>query len=163
MTYPNFKELWLLMTQKYHQFSILIMLGLSLVSCSPTQYVRGNFFEMDELKKIELNKTKKSDLLELFGPPSSQELFGGDVWYYIGDKVEKKAFFDPKILEREILAITFGPDGTVTSYEIKDLSHHYDVEVKAEATPVKGRDPSLVSELFGNIGRYSAPKKTASR
>lgn len=118
---------------------------------------------MDELKKIELNKTKKQDLQELLGPPSSKELFGGDVWYYIGDKTEKKAFFDPKILEREILAVSFGSDGTVSGYEIKDLSHHYDVEVKSGATPVKGRDPSIVSELFGNIGRYSAPKRTASR
>jgi len=152
-----------LLIYRYFQRIILVFYALSLISCSPTQHVRGNFLDLDEVKKIELNKTNKVAVQELLGPPSSQELFGGDVWYYVGDKVEAKAFFKPEVLERTLLAVTFGPDGTVSSYELKDLTSHYDVDLKSESTPVKGRDPSLVSELFGNIGRYSAPKKTATR
>lgn len=147
----------------YGKFFALIGLVVAISGCTPVQHVRGNFLDMDVIKKIELNKTTKAEMENLFGPPTSQELFGQDAWYYIGDKVETKSFFDPKITERIVLIVTFGTNGTVESYEIKDLKDHHEVDIKSEATPVKGRDPSLVSELFGNIGRYSAPKKTAKR
>ena len=151
------------MLTKFSAFVGCWVVILSFVGCTPVQHVRGNFLDIDVIKKIELNKTTKAELENLFGPPTSQELFGQDVWYYIGDKVETKSFFDPKITERVVLMVSFGANGTVISYEIKDLKDHHEVDIKSEATPVKGRDPSLVSELFGNIGRYSAPKKTAKR
>lgn len=145
------------------KFLVFIGLMAMVSGCTSVQHVRGNFLDMDWVKKIELNKTTKADIETLFGPPTSQELFGQDVWYYIGDKVETKSFLEPKVIERIILMVAFGADGTVISYEMKDLKDHHAVDIKKEATPVKGRDPSLVSELFGNIGRYSAPKKTAKR
>lgn len=140
-----------------------VIVSFSLLACSPAQQVRGNLLDLDVIRKIEVNKTTKRELEELLGPPSSQELFSQDTWYYIGDKVEKVSFFDPKILERVLLIVNFGPNGTVSSYELKDLKDHHEVDILAESTPVKGRDPSLVSEIFGNVGRYAAPKRTAQR
>lgn len=141
----------------------LFAIILSLASCKPVQHVRGNLVDLDEVKKIQVNKTTKAGIRDLLGPPSSQELFGQDAWYYIGDKVESKSFFDPKIMERVLLVVVFNKKGVVSSYEMKDLSHQHEIDVSKESTPVKGRDPSLLSELFGNIGRYSAPKRTAAR
>jgi outer membrane protein assembly factor BamE (lipoprotein component of BamABCDE complex) len=145
------------------KFFALVGFVIMVSGCTPMQHVRGNFLDMDVVQKIELNKTTKGDMEALFGPPSSKELFGKDTWYYIGDKVETKSFFEPKVVERVVLMVTFGAKGTVTAFEMKDLKDHHAVDIKQEATPVKGQDPSLVSELFGNIGRYSAPKKTAKR
>lgn len=147
----------------YARFLAPVALVLTLISCSPVQHVRGNLLDLDEVKKIQIGKTTKADLRRLLGPPSSEELFGRDAWYYVGDKVENKSFFEPKVMERTLVIVTFGKNNTVASYELKDLTHQQAVDVKKNSTPVKGRDPSFVSELFGNIGRYSAPKKTATR
>ena len=147
----------------YARFLAPLALILTVISCSPIQHIRGNLLDLDEVKKIEVNRTTKGDVRALLGPPSSKELFGRDAWYYVGDKVENKSFFDPKVTERTLLVVTFAKNNTVSSYELKDLTHQHDVSVQKETTPVKGRDPSLVSELFGNIGRYAAPKRTAGR
>lgn len=141
--------------------AILMICLLNLGACKPVQHTRGNFIDPEDLNKIEINKTTKQEVRALLGPPSSSELFGRDVWYYIGDKTETKSFFDPKIKEVLLLEVVFDKNGKVTSYGMKDEKDRHAVTFKKGSTPVKGKDPSLVSELFGNIGRYSAPKRTA--
>ena len=85
-----------------------------MLSCSPTQHIQGNLLDLDDVKKIEVGRTTKGDVRTLLGPPSSQELFGRDAWYYMGDKVENKSFFKPKVTERTILVVTFADNNTVS-------------------------------------------------
>ena len=40
-------------------------------------------------------------------------------------------------MERTFLVVTFGDNNTVKSYELKDLTHQNDIQVKQETTPVK--------------------------
>ena len=54
-------------------------------------------------------------VLVVLGTPSTTSTIGGDAWYYISQKTERKfAFQDPSITEQRVLAVYFDPKKRVT-------------------------------------------------
>ncbi|MEI8320850.1 MAG: outer membrane protein assembly factor BamE [Alphaproteobacteria bacterium] len=144
------------------KFSLFFLALLSLTACSPTLNTRGNFIDLENLKKIKVGETSRGEVHEILGPPSSQELFTGKGWYYIGEQNTTRSFLAPKLLERHIVFIEFDKANMVTS--IKQLDQQgYDVSVSSDKTPTYGKDPSALSEIFGNMGRYNDSKKKQSQ
>jgi outer membrane protein assembly factor BamE (lipoprotein component of BamABCDE complex) len=136
---------------------------LSITSCSPTEHVRGTVFEIDQVKKIVPNLTTLTEVHKLLGPPSSITLFRKKSWLYIGEETTTVSFFDPKIQDRKTLIITFNDDDTVASYEIKEFHQGHTIKPNDDSTKTYGNDPSLLSELFGNIGKYDPPSRVARK
>lgn len=132
-----------------------------LTSCSPTEHVRGTVIDDEQIKKIVPNVTTLTEVHKLLGPPSSMTLFGKKAWLYIGEETTTVSFFDPKIEDRKTLIILFNEDNTVASYEIKEFHQGHTVAPHEDATKTYGNDPSLLSELFGNIGKYDPPGQGA--
>jgi len=130
-----------------------------LTSCSPTEHVRGTVVEMEQVKKIVPNVTTLTEVHKLLGPPSSITLFGKKAWLYIGEDTTTVSFFDPTVNDRKTLIVMFNDDSTVESYEIKEFHQGHDVDPSTEETKTYGNDPSLLSELFGNIGKYDPPSQ----
>ena len=60
----------------YARFFASVALILTVISCSPTQHIRGNLLDLDEVKKIEVGKTTKGDL-RAFGAALQQRTFVG--------------------------------------------------------------------------------------
>ncbi len=129
--------------------SVLMMGG-----CSPTLHTRGNYIDLDNLKKIKIKETSRSDVHLLLGPPSSTELFTGKGWYYIGEQTTTRAFFKPDVIESHLILIEFDATDKVVKVERVDQTG-YDISPDSDHTPTYGRDPSVLSEVFGNIGRYA--------
>lgn len=131
--------------------------------CSPNEHVRGTVIDIDQIKKIAPNKTTLTEVHQLLGPPSSITLFGRKAWLYIGEETKTVSFFDPTVENRRTLIVTFNDDNTVARYQIKDLKHGHPVDPHSDRTKTLGNDPSLLSELFGNIGKYDPPSQTTSK
>lgn len=136
------------------KFFLGFFLVVFLVGCSPMLHTRGNLVNAELLEKIKVNETSQADVLALLGPPSTQTLFTEEGWYYIGEKTLTKAFFDPEIIERVVVEIHFSQDKKVSSVKVSK-NKGYKVEPCTEKTPTHGRDPSALSEIFGNLGRYN--------
>ena len=87
------------------------------------------------------------------GTPTSTATVGnGTAYYYISSVEGQKAFFSPTEKDRRVLAVYFGPLGSVdrvANYGLKD-GKVFDF-VKQE-TPSHARDESLLKALFRNLG-----------
>ena len=117
--------------------------------------------ESKDISKIITGKTTRAEVEKILGPPSSMELFSGEGWYYIGEKTKDIAFFVPEVLTREVTLIQFDNNNVVTSITTHDKTQIVEIEAIEETTPTLGRDPSLLKEIFGGIGKYDEGKHRA--
>lgn len=129
---------------------------LLLVSCAPTHHIRGNFVEDEQLKKLKIGETTSQQVHDILGPPSSQELFVGKGWYYMGEKTETTAFLKPKVTKRHFYLLEFNDKDVLESVKKFD-EKGIEISPDSSKTPTYGRDPSLLAEFINNIGRYEDP------
>lgn len=124
--------------------------------CSPIAATRGNIPLEKVIKSIERDKQNRDQVMAILGSPSTKGSFGKqETWYYIGKRTEALAFFEPKLLERKILAIKFDDRGIVETIASYDASAGKPVELVDRVTPTKGKELGVLQQIIGNFGRFS--------
>ncbi len=96
----------------------------------------------------------KTEVTALLGSPSTTATVNvsGDSYYYISSKIETQGFFAPQETERNIFAIRFDQVDQVQSFAQYTLQDGQIVDVNSRTTPTKGREFTILQQLFGNIG-----------
>lgn len=134
------------------------MLGLTLASCTPTVAKRGNTIEDDQLQQIVVGQSTREDVAKVLGTPTQMATFDDKTWYYIGQRTEKEAFFEPDIKEQKIVTVDFTPEGKVSSVTKGGAELARDIDPVSAKTPTYGKNLTILQQLLGNIGRPSIPK-----
>jgi outer membrane protein assembly factor BamE (lipoprotein component of BamABCDE complex) len=80
---------------------------LLLAACEPKTAIRGNLPRESQLQEIRVGQDSKSRVRDILGTPSTIGTFDQDVWYYMSQKTEQWAFFEPEIVDHKILALYF--------------------------------------------------------
>ena len=141
----------------------LLMLSITLASCTPTIAKRGNSIEEDQLKQIVVGESTREDVAKVLGTPTQMATFDDKTWYYIGQRTEKEAFFDPELKEQKIVTVEFTPEGKVSTVTKSGAEKAQDVDVVNAKTPTYGKNLTILQQLLGNIGRPSVPKGKEGR
>ena len=123
-------------------------------ACSPRIDTRGNLPNADMLANIEVGQVNKRDVVEMIGSPSTIEPFKGETWYYISEKLETRAFFEPKTTSRKVVIIRFNKEGIVKEIRTIGLKEAQNIKMVDRVTPTAGREMTILRQLFGNIGRF---------
>ena len=136
---------------------------LGAAACSPVVATRGNLIDNDRFDRIAVGRSTANDVANVFGSPTTISTFDRRTWYYIGQRTEKVAFFDPEIVERRVVRIEFSPTGVVSQIEDLDLEDAQTVELVERETPTLGRRLTVLEQLLGNFGRFNTPSSGAGR
>ena len=72
-------------------FLPLIAAALLCASCTPVHNVRGNIVQDYQLSEVLTGQDTQTDVLRKLGSPTTKAPFDENVWYYIGQEMEKKA------------------------------------------------------------------------
>ncbi|MFZ5913742.1 MAG: outer membrane protein assembly factor BamE [Pseudomonadota bacterium] len=131
------------------------MLAGALTACTPTTELRGQFIEEDRLASVKEGVDNRDSVTDTLGTPSAIATFDTDVWFYISTKQERFAFFNPKILERNIVAVEFDAQDNVAATRRYTLKDSRVVQIVGRETPTKGRELTFLEQMFGNFGRFS--------
>ncbi len=131
------------------------MLAGALTACTPTTELRGQFIEEDRLASVKEGVDNRDSVTDTLGTPSAIATFDTDVWFYISTKQERFAFFNPKILERNIVAVEFDAQDNVAATRRYTLKDSRIVQIVGRETPTKGRELTFLEQMFGNFGRFS--------
>lgn len=130
----------------------------ALAGCATVIEVRGHVPDEDSLSKVQVGLQKKGDVADLLGTPSSTALFGDETWLYISRKTSTTAFFTPKVLEQQVVAIMFDGTGTVSDVRRLEMADGKVVRHVARVTPSPGKELSFLEQLIGNVGRFNSPR-----
>jgi outer membrane protein assembly factor BamE (lipoprotein component of BamABCDE complex) len=131
--------------------------------CSPRTANRGNFPAASQLEKLEVGKHSKDYVRGVLGTPSTVGTFDKNVWYYIGRRTERWAFFEESVLEQQIVAIYFDPANKIEHIQTYDEADSRDIAIVEDKTPTAGRELGVVEQIIGNLGRFNRPASSGSR
>ena len=135
----------------------LLLSGLLLLgACTPTVLHHGYLPRKGDLEKIREGMSK-AEVEAILGSPSTTATIetAGDSYYYISSVVEKKAFFKPKEVDRKVFVIRFDRNGLVKSFALYGLEDGQVVNISSRKTPTRGRELTILQQIFSNIGRMS--------
>lgn len=138
----------------------LSCLSISLMACTPTQSTRGNIVEDFRVQEITPGISTKTNVLKSLGSPTTMSPFDDNVWYYIGQKMEKKGIFDPKVVDEQVIVVAFDADGIVDTME-EINAERIDVPKVRDKTKTGGNDITILEQLLGNVGRFNKPAEGA--
>lgn len=130
-------------------------LGLSLASCTPTVDYRGYLPKGNDLDQLNVGMSK-TEVEALLGSPSTTATVNtaGDSYYYISSTVHHVAFFEPKVVDRRILAIRFDQEDRVQKFAHYGLEDGKIIDFISRETPTRGKELGILQQLFQNIGRF---------
>ncbi|MAI92067.1 outer membrane protein assembly factor BamE [Ponticaulis sp.] len=108
---------------------------------------------------IQPGEDTRSTVLANLGSPSTTSMFGDDTWIYFTATRERFAFYHPRVVSREVIAISFGEDDVVEEIVEYDETDGRIIQYAARETPTRGRQLGLLEQIFGNVGRVALPQQ----
>jgi outer membrane protein assembly factor BamE (lipoprotein component of BamABCDE complex) len=132
----------------------VLCLGL-LAACEPKVAERGRQDILIKAGNIIEGQMNKIDVQQRLGTPSLKSQFGQESWYYLSARKETVAFFEPELVDQQVLRIAFNEDGIVEKVEFYDKSQARNIAFSDRITPTSGQEYGLMEQLLGNIGRFN--------
>ncbi|MGE3830558.1 MAG: outer membrane protein assembly factor BamE [Parvibaculaceae bacterium] len=135
----------------------LAVIGVAASGCAANVAHRGYLAKPGSFDQIQKGMAK-SEVVALLGSPSTTASanINGDSYYYISSTTEQKAFFNAKEIDRQVVAIRFDHNDQVDSFGQYGLEDGKVIDINTRKTPTKGRELTLLQQVFGNIGKPGA-------
>jgi outer membrane protein assembly factor BamE (lipoprotein component of BamABCDE complex) len=125
-------------------------------ACSPTIDNRGYVPDKEALERVKPGGQTRNDVADLLGSPSSVTPFSENTWIYIQSKTSTLAFFDPKVLEQNVVVVDFDDAGIVNGVRHYTLEDGKLIDPVTRKTPAPGKELSFLEQLVGNVGKFNA-------
>ncbi|MBX3507509.1 outer membrane protein assembly factor BamE [Parvibaculum sp.] len=134
--------------------------ALAVTGCAPlVQPViedRGYIFDPADLAKLQPGASKEQ-VRTVMGSPSTVSTVDGEAWYYISSRFETLMFYPPKEIERTVAAVYFDKTEAVQEVAYYGLEDGQIVNFVDRTTPTRGKELTILGQLFGNLGRFNNP------
>ena len=127
------------------------------VACTPSRDYHGYLPDEARPDEIAPGVDTKTTVLARLGTPSTKSIFDDNTWIYMSSIRQRYAFFKPKIYQRDITAIRFGEANSVEEVLKYDLTDGEVVQFASRITPTRGRELSLLEQIFGTVGAVRLP------
>lgn len=133
-----------------------VMAVLSTMGCS-AQFSQHGYVPLEEdLQQIVPGVDTRASVEELIGVPTTSGAVRESGYYYIQSRVRAFAWMRPRVVDREILAVTFAEDDVVENIITYGLEDGNVVPLVQRVTQTASGDISFLRQLFGNIGGLDA-------
>jgi outer membrane protein assembly factor BamE (lipoprotein component of BamABCDE complex) len=131
---------------------------VAIAGCAPSVDHRGYLPQKAQLQQLQIGMPKP-EVEALLGSPSTTATVNmtGDSYYYISSVVEQRAFFEPQEVDRKVLAVRFDQLDQVQSFAQYGLEDGQVVNISDRRTPTRGKELTILQQMFSNIGRFSGP------
>jgi outer membrane protein assembly factor BamE (lipoprotein component of BamABCDE complex) len=133
----------------------LALASLAAAACTPVRDTHGVTAASPEQLKVEPGVDTKETVARRLGTPSTESMLDQLTWYYVTSVQERFAFYEPRTVERSVMAVRFREDGTVDSVDNFGIERGKVVRYSEDRTPTRGRELGIIEQIFGNVGRAS--------
>lgn len=134
---------------------VVLFSALFVVACAPVKATRGNYVEDERLQSLQVLVSSKGEVERKLGSPTTVDPFDNNKWFYIGEKTETTSFFDPDVISRKVLALTFNEDGLLQTADYITEADAKKVEIVTKTTPAPGREMNAFEQFISNIGKFN--------
>ena len=143
----------------YRKAVVLIALitGLAAAeSCAPITGYQG--FQAIDVRPADVKAglDTRSTVLAKLGSPTATSTFDKDIWFYMSQTRTQTAYYRPKVIKRDVVAISFDHvTDQVTSVHSYALQDGRVIAYDPRETPTRGREMTVLEQLLGAVGNGS--------
>ena len=132
-----------------------LVMCVALVACAPRLDTRGNLPDPDQLSKIKPGEHTRIQVAEILGSPSNISTFDLETWYYVSQRTETTAFFEPDVKTRQVVILRFDKGGTLADIRTIGLEEGRDILPVERETPTSGNEMTIIEQILGNLGKFN--------
>ena len=143
--------------KKKINFKILVIISLLFTPFGCSKIVEHNGIPTNEEKfrKLDVGKSTKSKVKKILGEPLILDNQLEETWIYFSQKIEKFAFFEPKLSSRKVILLSF-KNSTLIKKETFSQKDSKIIEISTKKVISGGRKLTVLQQIFGNIGNFSS-------
>lgn len=134
---------------------LVAALAGSLAACAPQYKNHGYMPPEEDLEQIVVGVDTRASVEESIGTPATSGVVNESGFYYVRSQRRTLGALAPKVIERQVVAISFNEAGVVTNIERFGLERGQVVPLARRVTTPGVRDTSFLRQLLGNIGRFN--------
>ena len=137
-----------------HNIIFSTLTGVLLLSACSTEIfnrTEGNMPSKSDILEIKQGMSQE-DVRELLGSPSAISSLDHRTWIYMNSTMKRMAFYEPKELERNVVAIEFDPEGKVIKLIELTKDNGKNIVISKDETPVMGTEQTFMEKYFGGVG-----------
>lgn len=135
---------------------VVLAAALAVAGCSPVYRNHGYLPFDEDLAGIAIGVDTRESVAERVGTPTAGGVLNDGGFYYVRSRFRHFAFLAPEEIDRQILAISFAADGTVSNIERFGLEDGQIVILSRRVTDDNLPSTSFLRQLFGSIGNFDA-------
>jgi outer membrane protein assembly factor BamE (lipoprotein component of BamABCDE complex) len=128
----------------------------ALAACSPIYRSHGYVPSEQDLQQISVGVDTRDTVEAEIGSPSIAGVVGDEAWYYVQSDWVARGYFAPEEIRREVVAISFGNNGTVRNIERFGLADGRVIALNRRVTESNVQGVSFIRQLLGNVGNFRA-------
>ena len=131
----------------------IALAGPLTTACTPAVSFQG--YQAIDAKPADVKVGEAKDVVRTrLGSPSVVSTFDPNVWFYISQVTSREAFYRPRNLRREVVAISFDKDSqAVTQVDSLTLRDGRVIAYNGRETPTRGRSLSVLEQILGTLGQ----------
>jgi outer membrane protein assembly factor BamE (lipoprotein component of BamABCDE complex) len=138
----------------------VLAVGVSLLgaaACTPSNVYQG-FQAIDASPNdVKVGTDNRSTVQARLGTPTATDTFDKDTWFYLTQMSNKTAFYHPRVVRRNVVAISFDKETqAVKSVDTYGLKDGRVIAYNNRVTPTRGRELTVLEQLFGSLSSVGA-------
>lgn len=146
----------MLKLNNYMKSAALGFVILAVAACSATFEDHGYVPTDSDLDEIIVGVDSRESVAQTVGRPTSTGVLATGGWYYTQSRWRNFAYKAPKVIDRQVVAISFTDDGIVENIERFTLADGRVVPLSRRVTDSNIKGISFIGQLLGNLGNFSA-------
>lgn len=131
----------------------VLSLAVAAGGCAPVFRNHGYAPDPAALSALVVGVDTRDSVEAAVGRPSASGVLGANAWYYVRERRRQFGPTAPRPVSRELVAISFAPDGTLSNVERFGLENGRAVALSRRVTGSTIRDFGLIQQILRNFGR----------
>lgn len=136
--------------------AIIAVVFAAVFGCSAQYRHHGHVPDQTALQTLTIGVDTRASVDEALGSPAMAGLRQAAPYYYVRSRVRHLTYNAPQIIEREVVAITFGDDDVIKDIARYNLKDGRVVTLSRRVTEIGDVTSGVVSQLFQNVGNITA-------
>ncbi|MEL6218330.1 MAG: outer membrane protein assembly factor BamE [Pseudomonadota bacterium] len=143
------------MIQRLARTASVLALSAALVACAPVIRTHGYVPVPEKLAQIEVGVDTRGSVQRKIGRPSNTAVFDEDSWFYVSTVIEHFAYYEPEVIDRTVVSVTFDDRDVVASLNSYGLEDGRIIDLASRTTPTYGRELTILEQIFSNLGNVT--------
>ncbi|WP_146345226.1 outer membrane protein assembly factor BamE [Phaeobacter marinintestinus] len=137
------------------RIGLIGMAAVSLSACVALYRNHGYVPNDEDLAEIQVGVDTRDSVTEAVGTPGSAGVLRDSGFYYVSTRMRHYGATAPKVVSRELVAISFNQSGVVQNIERFGLEDGRVVPLSRRVTSSSVESNTFLRQLMGNLGNFN--------